>query len=68
MSDLRPLLPPGVLSESETHGSEGEPTLVCLALEEVVSHLPAEALELPPPSPPAWADLPDPEPVVFATV
>jgi len=33
-----------------------------------VPALPAEVLELPPPSPPAWAELPDPESVVFATV
>jgi len=68
LEEMRRLLPPGVLIASADGGLEGEPLLVSLALEDVVPALPAEVLELPPPSPPVWAELPDPESVVFATV
>ena len=68
LEEMRGLLPSGLLIASAYGGLEGEPLLVSLALEDVVPALPAEVLELPPPSPPAWAELPDPESVVFATV
>jgi hypothetical protein len=68
LAKLQELLPPGVLAAPESTGLEGEPMLVALALEEVVPALPPHVLELPPPSPPAWAALPDLESVVFATV
>ncbi len=66
--ELRQILPPHVLNLAENADSEGESTVVLLPLEEVVSQLPPSVLELPPSSPPAWAELPDPESVVFATV
>ena len=68
LEEMRDLLPPGLLVAPESTGLEGDPLLVSLALEDVVPALPLEVLELPPPSPPAWAELPDPETVVFATV
>jgi hypothetical protein len=67
LEELRKLLPAGLLTKPEAIGLEGEPTLVFLAVEEVVPLLPSDVWELPPPSPPAWAELPDPEDVVFAT-
>jgi hypothetical protein len=68
LEEMQRLLPSGVLVTQPDGGPQGEPLLVSLALADVVPALPAEVLELPPPSPPAWADLPDPESVVFATV
>ncbi len=68
LDDLRQILPPDLVNFSDRGDSEGEPTVVLLPLEEVISQLPPAALELPPSSPPAWAELPDPESVVFATV
>jgi hypothetical protein len=69
LADLRVALPPGVLTEApDLEAVGGEPVLVSLPLEEVVPVLPPEALELPSPSPPAWAGFPDPESVVFAVV
>jgi hypothetical protein len=68
VDDLRDLLPPQVLAATPPTGSEGEPVVVSLALEDVIPALPAEVLELPPPSPPAWATYPDPDGVVSAAV
>jgi hypothetical protein len=67
LEEIQGLLPPGALKSPEPNGYEGEPLLVALPLEEVVPLLPLETLELPTPSLPAWAELPDPEGVVFAT-
>ncbi len=68
VDDLRDLLPPQVLAATPPTGSEGEPVVVSLALEDVIPALPPEVLELPPPSPPAWATYPDPDGVVSAAV
>jgi hypothetical protein len=68
LDDLYELLPPRALIEIASAGLEGEPVLVPLVLPEVVMALPPDALELPPPSPPAWAGFPDPERVVLAAV
>jgi hypothetical protein len=68
VDDLRDLLPPQVLAATPPTGSEGEPVVVSLALEDVIPALPAEVLELPPPSPPAWATYPDPDGVPSAAV
>ena len=68
LEDLRQVLPPGVLRQAKSTGAEESSTRVLLPMEEVVPRLPLEVLELPAPTPPAWAELPDPESVVFATV
>lgn len=62
------LLPSNLLTIPEDTGLDGEPLFVSLALEDVIPELPGEVLELPAPSLPAWAELPDPENVVFAKV
>jgi hypothetical protein len=67
LSDLRGWLPSGVMKAPGEEGGPGEEASVMLPLELVVSKLPAEALALPPPSPPAWAELEAPEAVSFAT-
>jgi len=69
LADLYELLPAGTMKklpgrESEA-GDQGD--LVILPLAWVVPRLPSEVLELPPPSPPAWAEAKEDEPVVFAT-
>ncbi len=71
VGDLRNWLPPSVRKALVHPGDsdlELENTLVSLPLELVVPQLPAEALELPPPSPPAWAEVEAAETVVFATI
>jgi len=47
-------------------GADIANSLVILPLETIVPHLPPEALELPPPSPPAWANASTEETLVFA--
>jgi len=69
LADLHEWLPAGTMKklpgrESEA-GDQGD--LVILPLAWVVPRLPSEVLELPPPSPPAWAEAKEDEPVVFAT-
>jgi len=68
VADLCQWLPPGVLRAPAEPGPEGDVPVVNLPLELVVPRLPAEALQLPPPSPPAWAEVGDADSVLFATV
>ncbi len=71
VAELRTWLPPVVRkaivqpSESDIEIENG---LVSLPLELIVPQLPSEALELPAPSPPAWAELQESERVVFARI
>lgn len=68
LEEMQGLLPPNLLKLKDLSSLDGEPLMISLGLEEVVPALPSEVLELPPPSLPAWAELPDPAGVVFATV
>jgi len=69
LGSLHDWLPPGTMHAPLEFDVEREASLVLLPLELIVPQLPPEALELPPPSPPAWAKLSgDTEPVVFATI
>jgi len=70
MADFRNWLPPVMrkaLVQSGDSNIEVENTLVLLPLELIVPQLTPEALELPPPSPPPWAEVGTAESVVFAT-
>ncbi len=69
-SELRGMLPPAVrkaLAQPGDSGPEVENMPVSLPLEHIVPQLPAEALELPPPAPPAWAEVDESQKIVFAT-
>jgi hypothetical protein len=68
LSELHRWLPAGVMKDPQKSASDEEDAQVLLPLELVVPELPAEALELPAPSPPAWAELDAPETVSFATI
>ncbi len=71
VGELRGMLPPNVrkaLVQSEDSGHEAESTPIPLPLQVIVPQLPPDALELPPPSPPAWAEAEATEKVVFATI
>jgi hypothetical protein len=70
VADLRSCLPPAIrkaLVQSADSDLEVENTLVVLPLALIVPQLPPEAFELPPPSPPPWADVEAAEGIVFAT-
>lgn len=67
LSDLRGWLPSGVMRAPRNEDGAGEEASVMLPLDFVVPQMPAEALALPPPSPPPWAQLEAPEAVSFAT-
>ena len=68
-ADLHEWLPAGTMKKPPDSDSEAadEFNTVILPLAWVVPRLPSEVLELPPPSPPAWAEVEEEEPVVFAT-
>jgi len=68
-ADLHEWLPAGTMKKPPGSDSEAadEFNMVILPLAWVVPRLPSEVLELPPPSPPAWAEVKEEEPVVFAT-
>jgi hypothetical protein len=69
VAELRSWFPQSVrkaLVGPEDSGAEQENSLVILPLDEVVTQLPPEALELPAPSPPAWANAEVTETLVFA--
>ncbi|MFB3880207.1 MAG: hypothetical protein ACE149_03040 [Armatimonadota bacterium] len=71
VADLRTYVPEAIsklLVEPADSDIDTENGLVSLPLSLIVPQLPAEALELPPPSPPAWAKVDAEEHVVFATV
>ena len=68
LADLRQLLPPGAMKDPSDTDLDREEGLVLLPLELIVPQLPPEALELPPPSPPAWATVDEDESVLFATI
>ena len=71
VGELRGMLPPAVrkaLVPPDHSGHEVESTPIALPLEVIVPQLPPEALELPPPSPPGWAEAEGIEKVVFATI
>ena len=71
VADLRNWLPPAVrksLVQSSDSDLEVENTLVLLPLESIVPQLPPEALELPLPSPPPWAEVEAAESIVFAKI
>jgi hypothetical protein len=71
VAELRTFIPLAVrklLVQPADSDIETENGLVSLPLALVVPQLPAEALELPAPSPPAWAKVDAEEHVVFATV
>jgi hypothetical protein len=68
LGDLHEWLPPGTMRAPLEFDLEREAALVILPLEWIVPQLPPEALELPPPSPPAWAKVSETESVLFATV
>ncbi len=71
VADLRTWLPPlvkkAIVQPSESD-IEMENGLVSLPLELIVSQLPPDALQLPAPSPPSWAELQESERVVFARI
>ena len=68
-AQLHEWLPAGAMRKPAGSDSDAEDefNMVILPLAWVVPRLPAEVLELPPPSPPAWAEVEEEEPVVFAT-
>ncbi len=71
VTELRSWIPLAVrkaLVQPADSDIETENGLVALPLELIIPQLPAEVLELPPPSPPAWAQVDAAERVVFATV
>ncbi len=71
VGELREWIPLTVrkaLVQPDQSDIETENGLVALPLNLVVPQVPAEAFELPPPSPPAWAKVDADEHVVFATV
>lgn len=71
VGELRGMLPPSVrkaLVQPDDSGHEVESTPIALPLQAIVPQIPPEALELPPPSPPAWAEVEATEKVVFATI
>jgi hypothetical protein len=68
LGDLYELLPPGAMRDISLVDPGREDGLVLLPLELIVPQLPAEVLELPPPSPPAWANVDENESVLFATL
>jgi hypothetical protein len=71
VSELRewiPLTVRKVLLQPAESDIETENGLVSAPLNLIVPQVPAEALQLPPPSPPAWAKIDSEEHVVFATV
>lgn len=71
VADLRAWLPPlvrkAIVQPSESD-IEIENGLVSLPLELIVPQLPPDALQLPAPSPPTWAELQESERVVFARI
>ncbi len=70
LGELRGMLPPAVrkaLVQPSDSEAEVESTPVALPLEVIVPQLPPEALELPPPSPPSWAEVDGTDTIVFAT-
>jgi hypothetical protein len=68
LAALRELLPPGAMQDLSDTEPDREDGLVLLPLELIVPQLPPEALELPPPSPPAWAKVDEDDSVLFATI
>jgi len=68
-AEIREWLPESAkraLEEGDDDAEETESVILPLAL--IVPQLPQEALALPPPSPPAWANVDQSERVVFARV
>lgn len=68
IGEVRQLLPPDAMLGSADTDPGREDGLILLPLELIVPQLPPEALELPPPSPPAWANVDEDESVLFATL
>ncbi len=73
LAEIRGMLPQNVrkvLVQPGGSDAEVEDTPVPLPLDVVVPQLPPEALELPPPSPPAWAEVEvkETDTIVFATI
>jgi hypothetical protein len=70
VGELRGMLPAPIrkaLVQPSDSEAEVESAPVALPLEVIVPQLPPEALELPPPSPPSWAEVDGTDTIVFAT-
>lgn len=68
LSDLCDWLPPGAMQDLSGRDLESVAGLVMLPLDLIVPQLPPGVLELPPPAPPAWANLDESNSVLFATI
>jgi hypothetical protein len=68
LSEVQSWLPNSIRKALAADDGDAElaSSIIMLPLEEIIPQLPPEALELPPPSPPAWANADIGETLVFA--